>query len=230
MLIDKEYKLIGVTGDIHTENKFLVKAIEFLRSKNVEKILCVGDIVDGQGDVNKCCKVLQNEEILVVLGNHDRWFLNGEMRDLEEATAPTCLSESSRSFLKALPITYKFLTPRGSALLCHGLGKNDMARLTPDDYGYSIENNAELQALIQEGKYRYVINGHTHYRMVRNFDGLTVINAGTLKRNHNPVFLVVSFIHNFVHFYEFDEHLMVREAEKIYLEAIRSTRRMFEKH
>jgi predicted phosphodiesterase len=31
-----------------------------------------------------------------------------------------------------------------------------------------------------------VLDGHTHQRMVRSFAGLTVVNAGTLSRRHEP--------------------------------------------
>ncbi|WP_084555209.1 metallophosphoesterase family protein [[Phormidium ambiguum] IAM M-71] len=58
MNLNKELNIIGVIGDIHAEDKLLEKAVNFLKSKNVEKIVCVGDIVDGLGDVNECCNTL----------------------------------------------------------------------------------------------------------------------------------------------------------------------------
>ena len=39
-----------------------------------------------------------------------------------------------------------------------------------------------------------VVNGHTHHAMVRHFDGITIINAGTLRRDAEaPGFLIVDF-------------------------------------
>ena len=55
-----------------------------------------------------------------------------------------------------------------------------MAKVRDDDYGYALESNFELQELIQSRRYQFILNGHTHYLMMRNFDGLTVINAGSL--------------------------------------------------
>lgn len=74
---------IGVIGDIHTEEKLLDKTVAFLKSKKLDNILCVGDIVDGSGDANECCNILRKEEILGVLGNHDRWLLKNAMRSLK---------------------------------------------------------------------------------------------------------------------------------------------------
>lgn len=221
MSLNKEFNIIGVIGDVHAEDKLLDKAVHFLQSKKVEKIVCVGDIVDGLGDVNECCNTLMREEILVVLGNHDRWLLKNEMRSLKEATQLDSLAEFSQSFLFSLPLTLDFSTPHGCALLCHGLGKNDMARLTPNDYGYAIEVNTDLQNLIIEQKYKYVINGHTHYKMVRNFGKLTIINAGTLKREHEPGFLLIDFVQQFVQFFKFFEDFMIEDAEKVSLTTIR---------
>ena len=218
---NKELNIIGVIGDVHAEDKLLDKAVHFLQSKNVEKIVCVGDIVDGLGDVNECCNTLMREEILVVLGNHDRWLLKNEMRSLKQATQLDSLSEFSQSFLFSLPLTLDFSTPHGLALLCHGLGKNDMVRLTPYDYGYAIDVNTDLQNLIREQKYKYVINGHTHYKMVRNFSKLTIINAGTLKRGHEPGFLLIDFVQQFVQFYKFFAGFMIEDAERVSLTTIR---------
>jgi len=68
-------------------------------------------------------------------------------------------------------------------LLCHGLGGDDMNGVYPGDFGYGLEVNDVLQGLIREGRYRFVVNGHTHLRMVRSFGGLTIINAGSLTDN-----------------------------------------------
>ncbi|MEG3989897.1 hypothetical protein QUA13_22550 [Microcoleus sp. S28C3] len=142
------------------------------------------------------------------------------MRSLKEATQPDSLSVISQSFLSSLPSTIEFPTPHGRALLCHGIGENDMARLTPGDYGYAIKVNIDIQNLIRGGKYRYVINGHTHYKMVRHFGNLTIINAGTLKYEHEPGFLVIDFVQQFIQFYKFLGESALEEAERVSLTAL----------
>ena len=92
--------------------------------------------------------------------------------------------------------------------------------LNPDDYGYAIEVNIDIQNLIRGRKYRYVINGHTHYKMVRYFGNLTIINAGTLKYEHNPGFLVIDFVQQFVQFYKFFGDSAIEEAERVSLTAL----------
>lgn len=77
-----------------------------------------------------------------------------------------------------------------------------MNRLTPDDFGYALECNEALQQLIADRRYRCVINGHTHRRMVRAFDSVTIINVGTLFRDHDPCVAIVNFESRFVDFFD----------------------------
>ncbi|HEX7555627.1 MAG TPA: metallophosphoesterase family protein, partial [Leptolinea sp.] len=171
---------IGVIGDIHAETERLRNALMFLQEMNLDTILCTGDVVDGTGDVDECCDLLREHHVVIVKGNHDEWFLKNTMRNLPVATPVHAVNEVSRRFLQDLPLELEFHTPAGNLLLCHGLGKHTMAKVRDDDYGYALESNFELQELIQSRRYQFILNGHTHYRMMRNFDGLTVINAGSL--------------------------------------------------
>ncbi len=185
-------KIIGVIGDIHTELGRLRKALDWLNKMALDEVLCVGDIVDGTGDVNACVNLLRQNQVRTVLGNHDAWFLKNSMRDLPDATPVDTVDLKNSQFIRDLPPEIEYDTPAGRMLLCHGLGKNNMAKVRDDDYGYALDNNFELQELIRSGQYRFVVNGHTHYRMVRDFGGLTVINAGTLLYGE-PEFLTIDF-------------------------------------
>jgi putative phosphoesterase len=196
-------KNIGIIGDIHTESKRLQKILEFMQTLTLDGILCVGDIVDGSGDVNKCCELLQQYNVRIVLGNHDEWFLSNSMRDLPDATPIAGVNEESDRFIRNLPLEMEFKTTSGDLLLCHGLGKKTMGKVRDDDYGYALESNFELQELINKQQYRFVINGHTHYAMVRDFGNMTVINAGSLLYE-NPCFLTIDFTKKFARFYTVD--------------------------
>lgn len=194
---------IGVIGDIHAQGARLRSALATLRERNVELIVATGDIADGRGSVDDCCALLEAHGVVTVAGNHDRWLLAGSARDLPDATALADVSEETRAFLARLPRMVEIATTQGLALLCHGLGPNDMAKVTPDDFGYALETNDELQKLLQNGYFRWVVNGHSHRQMVRAFPGLTIINAGTIKPGHSSCFLEVDFEQAQVLVYQF---------------------------
>jgi predicted phosphodiesterase len=180
----------GVVGDVHAEAEALAIALDHFEAERVDAVLVVGDIVDGAGDASACCALLEQRGAQAVRGNHDRWYLAAAMRDLPDATALGSLDAGAEQLLRHLPATRTFDTPVGPLLLCHGLGEDDMATVKPDDGAYDLENNDALARLVRS-RFRLVVCGHSHRRMVRRFGGVTIINAGTLARHHDPCFGVV---------------------------------------
>ena len=209
----RQLRRVGVIGDIHAEDGHLQAALEFLAGSDLDLIMAVGDVADGRGSVDRCCRLLRQYRVAAVAGNHERWLLAGEARDLPDATPPAEVSSEARAYLSSLPRTLEYETAAGRLLLCHGLGADDMGGVKPGDYGYALAANFALQRLMREGRYRFVVNGHTHRRMVRSFEGLTIINAGTLFREHQPCFLVADFEGGFVQYYDLVGGGRVSEAE-----------------
>jgi len=177
---------LGLIGDVHAEDGQLERVIGFLRGQGVDRLLCTGDVVDGPGDANRCCRLLIDAEVITVRGNHDRWLFAPQRPALPDATQRADLDAASLQFLRSLPEMVELRTEAGLFVLCHGLPGNDMAQLRPDDSGYALAANLDLLRLMMEARYRLVINGHSHRRMVREFNGVTVVNAGTLYREHDP--------------------------------------------
>jgi predicted phosphodiesterase len=196
----------GVIGDIHTEFETLAWALSVLSAEHVELALATGDVSDGpyHGEgVNRACELLREAGVAAVLGNHDRWLLDNTMRDFPNATDLDEIDAAARGYLRDLPSTREVETPHGRLLLCHGLGPDDMATLYPHDRGPELTGNAALQDLLKAGRYRYVVGGHTHKRMVRTIDGMTFINAGAIKETREPCCLVLDFEANVAQYYDY---------------------------
>ena len=183
----------GLIGDIHCEAARLKQVLALFRGSNVDAVLSVGDICDGPGDLTETCSLLEEAGALAVAGNHDRWLLAGEMRDLPDAQQVAELTPRAREYLSSLPKTRSIESPRGTILLCHGLGEDDMAAVRPDDDGPSLLANHALWQLIASRSARFVVNGHSHRPMLRTIDGLTILNAGTLHPKHRPVCSIADF-------------------------------------
>jgi putative phosphoesterase len=203
----------GLIGDIHCEVARLKQVLALFRSSNVDAVLAVGDICDGPGDLTETCSLLVDSGALAVAGNHDRWLLAGEMRDLPDAHQVEELTPAARKYLSALPKTRSFESPRGTILLCHGLGEDDMASVRPDDEGATLLTNSALRDLIASRRARFVVNGHSHRPMLRTIDGLTIMNAGTLHPKHRPVCSIADFETGQVQIYDV-ESTHVSAAER----------------
>lgn len=181
---------VGVLGDVHGEAVALEAALAFFADARVEAVLAVGDVVDGP-DVGRCLALLKDHRVLVVRGNHERWCLAGEMRNLPDATPR--LEGGERAFVESWPKTMRFDTPMGGLLLCHGVGEDDMAELRPSTRGYGLQDIAPLRRLMLDPEVSFMLGGHTHERMIRRFQGLVAVNAGTLVQAHEPCVCTLDF-------------------------------------
>jgi putative phosphoesterase len=206
----------GLIGDVHAQDDLLLQALEYFLAHHVDEILCVGDVVDGPGDANRCCHLLSEFNAITVRGNHDRWILNNEMRRLPDVQFLSELDDEAREFLAELPSIEEVATSQGLLLLCHGAGHNDMKTVSPDDYGYALEANFALQQTLREARFRFVVSGHSHLRMVRPIENLIWINPGALIAP-TPSVATLDFRTRNIRFHEFHERRFVPDCASIAL-------------
>jgi len=200
---------IGLIGDIHQQDELLEIALRSLATMGLDAILCTGDVINGTGNAERCFELVREYGVVTIRGNHDRWLVQyGRPVDPAEPE----LSSTALLQLRLLPPTLSFDTPAGRLLLCHGLGKNDLRELHADATEDQLGGNLELQQL-RMSEYAIAINGHMHKRMVRDFEGIIVINAGTLRADRDPVFSTGDFGDRVVQFFGFGEAgVVVQEA------------------
>ncbi len=222
MTVDKtgnneRLRRIGVLGDIHCEDGRLETALEFFKTRRLDLVCAVGDIVDGPGDPNRTVELLIENGVVCVRGNHERWLAKREMRGLPDASTYFDFKMHSWEFVTKLPLWRKFETVAGTLLLCHGLGDDDMAGVWPFDNVLTLHSNYALWRLVNSADFDFVVNGHTHHRLVQRFDHLTLINAGTLYREHRPCCCIVDFEAGVVEYFNLPGEGKVVEVEKIQL-------------
>lgn len=113
-----------VIGDIHGEKDRLVKLLESTGFVfGVDRLFCTGDLVDRGPESIEVLRLLLNDGVIAVLGNHEQWCLqsgliaeptghrsNGgawfyELSDTEKQAVAT--------FLFELPVALSFIGPCG---------------------------------------------------------------------------------------------------------------------
>ena len=195
---------IGLIGDIPANDLLLEKAADFLSQKQIP-IFCTGDLPGEAGNVSRCIEILKKNNIQTVFGKHDEW--------LEKSDNYT---DEDFSFIKTLEQTKEFDTAAGPVLLCHGIGKNNMSKINPDDFGYAIESNYDFQRIAMQGKYKIILNGHSHKKIVKKVYYIVIINAGSLVNEHGAGFLEIDFKKRKTVFYSFDDqnNIIIEKTEK----------------
>lgn len=185
---------IGLIGDVHAEHGGLAEALAELRARDVDAILCTGDVADGPGCLDRSVALLAEADVRTVAGNHERWLLQDRCRHVAHAHRIRKLSSDTRAWLEGLPAVREIATARGRLMLCHGVGANDMRKVwpgTPERPDGPVHRAPELDAIARAGKFRLLVQGHLHYRTVLDFPGLTLLNAGTLRSGQRPGVCIV---------------------------------------
>lgn len=220
------YQRIGVIGDVHAHHRNLEVALEYLSSQQVDVLVCTGDIMDGQGDVDACIGLLRGADVITVRGNHDRWVMQDKARHVPHAHHRKDLADDVLEYLQALPIQQQLNTVAGQLLLCHGVAQHDLGKIWPGTERMAAERSSELDALIAKGDFELMINGHMHYRTLIHFEALTLLNAGTVRGDHRPGFSLLDLGEQRVHGYEVfaDAEHKVQHVKTLSLDACARTR------
>lgn len=145
---------IGIISDIHGNLEALERVIREL--KNVDKLICLGDIIGYGANPNECCKIIKELCDITILGNHDLAVMEG--RDIEyfnpyaaEAILWTqkVISEESLKFLKELKMEEYF----NNITFVHGSLYDYFSYITSPQEAY-------LNFSVQQTPICFI--GHTH--------------------------------------------------------------------
>ena len=181
---------LGVIGDLHGEDRRLDVVIEWFSGQQVDALVCTGDIADGRGCINRSCELLRQGGVHTVAGNHDRWLLSDKVRHVSDAHSREDLSDDNLAYVEQLNRQQSLETSNGTLLLCHGAADDDMAKIWPGRNPGEEKRSKALDEVIESKRFRYVINGHMHFRVLIDFVGMTLINAGTIRGEHAGVSLI----------------------------------------
>ncbi|MBX3706290.1 MAG: metallophosphoesterase family protein [Pseudomonadales bacterium] len=194
---------LAVLGDLHAEDVRCARVLEWLAGIDVDGVICTGDVADGGGCVDASCDLLVDANVTTVAGNHDRWLLEDRVRHVPQAHQLSALAPRTIEYLAALPRTVELDTVAGKLLLCHGIGDNDLGKVWPGTARSRVERSPALDGLLEAGRHRFLVNGHLHYRVLIDFPGMLLLNAGTLKGEHAG-FSIMDFVGDCVSAFGFD--------------------------
>ena len=220
---------LGIIGDVHADDVPLAHALQQLEAMQLDAILCTGDVVDGPGSADHCAALLQAHQVITVAGNHERWLFTGRARHHPEADQLAALAPETLSFLGNLPTCVEFETVSGRLLLSHGIGLDDMAQVWPGSERLGPQKSLALDEILASQRYRYLVHGHIHYRLILEFERMTLVNPGALARNlqmnFKPGFMTLDAEAQQATYYHLDDEGRILEyAEVMIAEQTRAGR------
>ena len=161
----------GILGDIHGNREALEAALACLDACDVDRIVCVGDLVGYNADADACVALLRGREVLSIAGNHDLIGTgmlgfdrcsNKAMHSLKRTRRT--LGADTAAYLRTLP---SHAEVGSRVLLTHG-GVRDVQQYMTQPH--HILENIEYLRHDFPGK-RICFFGHTHEQKVFEVDG-----------------------------------------------------------
>jgi predicted phosphodiesterase len=103
---------LAIISDIHSNLEALQQALEAISEKNMDEIVCLGDIIGYGANPNECIELVREHATHVLLGNHDEAavdlskteYFNPYARVAAEWTNQELSAEHS-DFINELPYT-----------------------------------------------------------------------------------------------------------------------------
>lgn len=177
---------IGLISDVHANLFALEAVLAHAGSMGVKQFWCLGDYVHFNAFPDEVVKTIRKLDAISIYGNIDLAVLNARKlvykknaSDIPEEEKPILwtyqqLTRKNRNFLNDLPMKKRIKIKGNRFLLIHGspAGYDDPLFVdTPED---------RLRELAKLTNAEFVLVGHTHRPFVREVEGTTFINPGSV--------------------------------------------------
>lgn len=147
----------AVLSDIHSNLVALQAVLDELAEAQIDRYLCLGDIVGYGARPNQCCDLIRELDAVSVRGNHDEAAVDPGRAEWFTAPARACilwtrsqLRDDNLEYLSALPVLERL----DDMTLCHG---------SITDPGHYIVTPGDAVPSFKAMETSIAFFGHTHY-------------------------------------------------------------------
>lgn len=186
---------IAIISDIHSNIEALNTVMNDIKKRNVDKIICLGDIIAKGINPSECIKVIRQNCDVIIQGNCDRYFsTDHSMEDLSQVVEERIrwnqemLSTSEVEFLKDLPFSYEMYIGGSLVRFFHATPTSDEKFVSDLD---NLENKFSLfcpsDKTMTSEMADIVIYGHLHAPYLEKIYNRTIINVGSVG---NPIDII----------------------------------------
>jgi putative phosphoesterase len=183
---------VMVISDIHGNRLALDAALADIKGKSIDKIVCLGDTIQGGSQPKEIVEKLKEMKAPVVMGNADAWLLS-EKSDAAEPMAEeqrevrrwtlSKLTRDDLDFVRTYRSTIDIELDKNRQLLCfHGSPKSYDDVLRPDT------PREKWDRLLGPYSPAIMAGGHTHTQQVRRVGDGLFFNPGSIGVVFNTLF------------------------------------------
>lgn len=177
---------IAVISDIHGNLEALKTVLSDIKSRNVDKIICLGDIIAKGRHLHECVQLVKSNCDIVLQGNCDYYFSSFTEADTEVNNKRLeynrkLTTDEDRDYLAKLPYSYEMKISGNLVRFYHATPTTingfvgDIASL--DTY---YEMFLPSEYTVSQDKADIVVYGHIHKSYMMKLFNRTIVNAGSV--------------------------------------------------
>ena len=187
---------IAIISDIHGNLEALKTTLKDIEKRNVDKIICLGDIIMKGVHSKECVQLIKEKCDIVLRGNCERHF-SKEHKDLEKFSEEEqkriqwineTLSDEDRGYLYNLPYSTEFYMSGSLVRLFHASAERDNKTvLNLDDIQTKYDMFLPTNNTISQDIADVVVCGHIHHPYMDKIYNKTLINVGSVGNSFDAI-------------------------------------------
>lgn len=222
---------IATISDIHSNLYALNEVLADIEKRNVDMVVCTGDLVGYATRPNEVIETLRKNKILTIMGNYDEAIGNFKIicgcdypdpKDAEKASLSMKFTseettDENKAYLRNLPKEAVISFNNKTIRFVHG-----STRLINE---YLKENSREADEVMNNLDEDILVCGHTHIPYVKYYGEKLLVNAGSVGKSKtgspNANYVIIDIIDSIVEveiievFYDFEKVAKEIEENKI---------------
>lgn len=187
---------IAIISDIHGNLEALKSTFKDIENKNVDQIICLGDIIAKGIHPKECIEMIRNNCEIVIQGNCDYYF-SKEHKDIDKesieekqriAWNQSLITKEDREYLLNLPFCYEFYMSGSLVRLFHATPSvNNVAVLNVDNIETKYKMFLPTENTLSKNVADVVIYGHIHHPYMDKIYNKTLINVGSVGNSYDVI-------------------------------------------
>lgn len=179
---------IAIISDIHGNLSALDAVLADLRSRSVDAVYCLGDLVGYAAHPNEVTERIRAEGIPTIMGNYDDGVgfdrdecgcaytnpVDKELGDQSLAWTKTTVTAENKAYLRTLVSEIRFEADGRRVLLVHGSPRRI------NEYLFEDRPRSSFQRLAASSHADIIVFGHTHKPYTKLVDDVLFVNAGSV--------------------------------------------------
>lgn len=187
---------IAIISDIHGNLEALTATLEDIEKRNVDEIICLGDIIAKGIHSKECLDLIRKKCKIVIRGNCDRHF-SEEHKNLDKLPEieqkrikwnQSMINREDREYLLNLPFSYEFYMSGSLVRVFHATPEFDnKAVLNVDKIETKYKMFLPSEKTITHNTADVIIYGHIHHPYMDKIYNKTIINVGSVGNSYDVI-------------------------------------------